>query len=245
LLVYGWADQPGQLHVSWPHYQRSGVDSMKAGFAEYRNFCGNLRELYVRANMSTPGFVEDFTNSTAIPRRVVLRWIRESGGWLLPDKNELAQVAGFFSLKLKIEILPDTLRLDQQEFTKSLPELTREQWEAIAAERWKKPTNSPEIKKRIAAIADLLDGIIEQSTRSNLPPKQLLLTDIERNQLIAVLETTLNVLRSPIVETGILKHAGRILKQGAEKAVEKQLQIGLGKLMGNAAAKLAAFADYL
>jgi hypothetical protein len=53
---------------------------------------------------------------------------------------------------------------------------------------------------KIGAISPLLDSIIVQTKGANEPPDQQILTEIERKQLIAILETALNVLRSPLVE---------------------------------------------
>ncbi len=105
-------------------------------------------------------------------------------------------------------------------------------------ERWVAVRASSEIKMKIGAISTLLDSIIEQTKGANQPPDQQILTELERQQLIAILETTLNVLRSPLVERGILKRAKSILTKGAESAAEKGVQQGLGKLMEGAGARI-------
>lgn len=106
-------------------------------------------------------------------------------------------------------------------------------------EQWVAVRTSSEIKMKIGAVSALLDSIIEQSRGANAPPDQQALTELERQQLIAILETALNILRSPLVEKGLLKKAQSALKKGAENAAEKGVQQGLGKLMEGAGARIA------
>ncbi len=101
----------------------------------------------------------------------------------------------------------------------------------VAGQRWVSVGSSSQTKIKIAAISALLETIIEQTTRSNAPPEDQALSELERQQLIAVLETALNVLKSPLVEKGLLKKAGDMLEESAGKAVEKGVQEGLVGLM--------------
>jgi hypothetical protein len=109
----------------------------------------------------------------------------------------------------------------------------------VTGEQWITVRGSAETKMKIAAIASLLDTIIKQTNRANVPPEDQFLTEIDRRQLIAILETALNILRSPMVERGLLKKAGGALKRASENAIEKGAQQGLGKLMESAGARLA------
>jgi hypothetical protein len=109
---------------------------------------------------------------------------------------------------------------------------------AIGGEQWVAVKFTSEVKLKIGAIASLLDSIIEQTSRANAPKDEQLLTDIERRQLIAILETALNVLRSPLVERGLLKKARSVLVKGAKSAAEKGVQEGLGMLMHSASARI-------
>jgi hypothetical protein len=109
----------------------------------------------------------------------------------------------------------------------------------IKADHWIALRESSEIKLKIGAIASLLDSIVQQIRHANAPPEDQILTDIERQQLIAILETALNVLRSPMVEKGLLRRATSTLQKAAENAAEKSIQQGLGKLMEGGAARIA------
>jgi hypothetical protein len=95
---------------------------------------------------------------------------------------------------------------------------------AVPGETWIAVRADSDIKMKIAAVASLLDSIIAQAAHSNLPPDDQILTSIEREQLIAILETALNVLRSPLVEKGLLKKTQGVLKRGAQSAAEKGVQ---------------------
>ena len=101
----------------------------------------------------------------------------------------------------------------------------------VDAERWIELGLSSEIKAKIAVIASLLDSIIEQVSGANAPREDQILSRIERQQLMAILETSLNVLKSPMVEKGLLQKAKGVLARGAQSAVEKGVQQGLGLLM--------------
>ncbi len=64
------------------------------------------------------------------------------------------------------------------------------------------------------------------------------MTDIERAQLVAILETTLAVLKAPMLEPGLLKKAARVAKEIAEKTARKKVEEGLGVGLSYAAKKL-------
>jgi hypothetical protein len=188
----------------------------------------------------------------------LIETIHELGGWrnttYLQTKvgingsllNQFMKLRGTISRSDAIKIadrLRSHLRSHDQAFDAVVSKPTRKMAErkttkkakstslVINAEQWITANVSAETKMKIAAIASLLDSIIEQVTHANAPPKDQILTDIERHQLIAILETALNVLRSPLVERGLLKKTVGALKAGAESAIEKGVQQGLGKLM--------------
>jgi hypothetical protein len=84
----------------------------------------------------------------------------------------------------------------------------------IRAGHWVSVRKTADIKQKIAALGSILDSIIQQTGRSNAPENEQALTQIERQQLIAILETALNVFRSPLVETGIMSAARNALVDG-------------------------------
>ena len=115
----------------------------------------------------------------------------------------------------------------------------------IRAESWVVVRRNSDAQMKIGAIASLLESIVQQTRHANAPPDEQILNDIERAQLIAVLETALNVLRSPLVEKGLLKRTRKALESGAESAIEKGAQLGLGKLMEAAAARLGDLLTFI
>jgi hypothetical protein len=110
---------------------------------------------------------------------------------------------------------------------------------SFTAERWIAVGSSGEIKAKIHVISFLLEGIIDQTTRSNLPPEEQILTELERRQLITLLETALALLKSPMVEKGLLRKVGEALKRAVGSAAEKGVQKGVGKLAEAAGDKLS------
>jgi hypothetical protein len=121
--------------------------------------------------------------------------------------------------------------------TKPKPEPSRSL--DFRGDHWVAIRTSSEMKMKIGAISALLDSIIVQTKGANEPPDEQILTELERQQLIAILETALNVLKSPLAERGLLKKTQSILKKGAESAAEKGVQQGLGKLMEGAGMRIA------
>src|SRR5215813_10326487 len=104
---------------------------------------------------------------------------------------------------------------------------------------WVAVRDSSDLKRKIGAVASLLDTIIAQAKHPNVSPEDQILTEIERQQLIAILETALNVLKSTLVEKALWKKAQIILRKGAESAAEQGVQKGLGRLMESAVERLA------
>jgi hypothetical protein len=78
---------------------------------------------------------------------------------------------------------------------------------AIFADGWILVHKNSSIQSKIATITDLISIIISNVERSNLPEHEQLLNSIEKKQLIAILETALEVLKAPMVEVGLLKKA--------------------------------------
>jgi hypothetical protein len=116
---------------------------------------------------------------------------------------------------------------------------------SFRGEQWVAVPRQSDVGQKIATLAAILGSIIEQVNRSNLPDEEQALSPLEREQLIALLETALVILKSPLVEKGLLRKTGESLKNAAGKAAEKQTQEGLGKLMGTAVKKLWELADLL
>ncbi|MBY0226277.1 MAG: hypothetical protein K2Q28_10775 [Hyphomicrobium sp.] len=108
----------------------------------------------------------------------------------------------------------------------------------IPAEEWRFVQIAPGTKTRIAAISALLDTIIVRLAKTNLPAEEQVLSEIERAQLIAILETALQILKAPIMEPGMLKKAQDSLKRLASKTAEKQAETGLGSAASEGARQL-------
>jgi hypothetical protein len=104
----------------------------------------------------------------------------------------------------------------------------------IEAESWVLLPKTSEMKKKIQSISSLLDSIVQQVKHSNAPPTEQVLSDIEKAELVAILETALQVLRAPMVERGLIRSASLALGDIAKKTANEKLQEGLGHLMSTA-----------
>lgn len=102
----------------------------------------------------------------------------------------------------------------------------------VKAIEWKVVIRSDALQAKINEAIRLIGEVIEHATTSNLPPRERALTALERAQLIAVLETALSMLKAPMIEKGLLKKAGGMVKRAAEKAAEKQVEIAFSTAGG-------------
>ncbi len=115
----------------------------------------------------------------------------------------------------------------------------------MKALEWKTVVRSSEIQEKINHLIALIGDVIVHASTTNLPPDQRALTDIERAQLIAVLETALNVLKSPMIEKGLLKKASGMVKRAVAQAAEKQTEIAFSAAGGALVAAIVEFAKHL
>ncbi|MCQ1834862.1 hypothetical protein [Neorhizobium galegae] len=99
----------------------------------------------------------------------------------------------------------------------------------IWTEQWIYVRRGSPAKEIIADVSERLDEAVLLAKATNLDEDQAALTDIERAQLIAILETTLAVLKSPMVEPGLLKKTARVAQEVARKAASTKAEEALGK----------------
>lgn len=102
---------------------------------------------------------------------------------------------------------------------------------SVSSSEWILVKKSDSVQNHINALINIFDNTITRINNSNLPPEEYFLNELERAQLIALLETTLNMLKSPMVETGMLKKVSASLKDAAKKASNKKLQEGFGNIL--------------
>ncbi len=98
----------------------------------------------------------------------------------------------------------------------------------IWTDQWVYVKRGSRAKEIIVDVSELLDEAVLLAKTTNLPEDQAALTDIERAQLIAILETTLAVLKAPMIEPGLLKKTASIAKEVAERTAKKKTEEALG-----------------
>lgn len=98
----------------------------------------------------------------------------------------------------------------------------------VWTEQWVYVKRGSRAKEIIADVSDLLDEAVLLAKATNLPEEQAALTAIERAQLIAILETTLAVLKAPMVETGLLKKTASLAKEVAQSTAKTKTEEALG-----------------
>lgn len=113
------------------------------------------------------------------------------------------------------------------------------------AEKWIYVRPRSRAKEIIAELSELLDEIALVVKSTNLPEDHAALTDIERAQLIALLETALHMLRAPMVEPGLLKKLQRTATETAQKTVQTGAEQAMGAGLKAVSRKLLELLQYL
>lgn len=104
---------------------------------------------------------------------------------------------------------------------------------------WAPLPQSLDAQQLIAQVAVMIDSVILLARNSNLPQSDLALTQIERAQLIAILETALALLKAPMVEKSLLKKARSSLGEVASKVAKKKTEAALGQAADHAVDSLS------
>lgn len=125
------------------------------------------------------------------------------------------------------------------------PPPPREPEFALKATEWVLVRQTGILTEQISQLIVLIGEVAQHATTSNLPSDQRALTAIERAQLIAVLETALNMLKSPMVEKGLLRKTKAMLKRAAAKAMEKQVEIAFTTAASAAGTALGVFLSHI
>lgn len=80
-------------------------------------------------------------------------------------------------------------------------------------------TDAPDIQTQIGTVARAIGSLVKVVKSDNqLPAQPAIMTEIERQQLIAILEAALAELKAPFVDRGRFKNIKGVLSKGAEKA---------------------------
>lgn len=108
----------------------------------------------------------------------------------------------------------------------------------VWTEQWVYVRRGSRAKEINVHVSELLDEVVLLAKTTNLPEDQAALTNIERAQLIAILETTLAVLKAPMVEPGLLKKTARLAKEVAERTAKKKAEEALGAGLTHVAKRL-------
>ncbi|MBA3447837.1 MAG: hypothetical protein H0T56_09560 [Pseudaminobacter sp.] len=97
----------------------------------------------------------------------------------------------------------------------------------------------------IAHISALLDEAVYLARTTNLPPDRVALSQLERAQLVALMETTLALLKGPLVEKGLLKKVADAAKDGAISAAKRNTEMALGYALGKLTEGMLKLLGYL
>ena len=94
----------------------------------------------------------------------------------------------------------------------------------FAATEWRSVPTNQDVKTYIAEISRLLSEILREMKQSNNDPDLQFLSEFERQQLRAVLETALAMLGAPLAEKRLLERVKELLQTAIVKAGEKAFE---------------------
>ncbi len=176
---------------------------------------------------------EALSKHLMVPSTTIIKIMNLRGEFKVRDAVIVSDRVSF-----KLKFFEDSLttptniqaKVNQDTEEKELTNIRPTQSENIKAIVWAVNPNNTTIKTKIILISELLDQIVKQVETTNLPEANQALTAIEKAQLIAILQTVLSILKSPLVEQGIIAKSVSFLKKISKKTTEEKSQEALGKI---------------
>lgn len=187
---------------------------------EFPNVCGIVNDLM----NSSSAYYDDLPKLLHLPPTLVRKFQKFSGTVTLQDARVLVDRLRSY-LKSMDQVHEETLGKDKEPFV--VPVEANISFPAI---EWRNVPRTLDVKQQIGEVSRILDEIIAGMKRTNNAPDDQYLTEIERQQLIAILTTALLVLKAPIVEKALLLKTRDALQKAAVKAGEKQAESAFGFL---------------
>lgn len=102
---------------------------------------------------------------------------------------------------------------------------------SIEAERWIPSGTSAEVGRLIDVLTKNLEDVVEIMQRNNSLAELDGVNQLRVSRLKAVLRTTLNILDSPLVESGILKKASKLASDAGKEFAKDEMKKGLSSLL--------------
>jgi hypothetical protein len=218
--LYEWLDQVEVAISDLASEKRQSLD-----VGELPNVCSIINDLM----NSSSAYYDDLPRLLRLPPALIRKFQKFSGTVALYDAR----------------VFVDRLRSHLKSMDQAHEEVTEKEEEpffppveaqvSFPAIEWRNVPRTPDVKEQIIEVSRILDDIIAGMKRSNNAPDDQYLTEIERQQLIAILTTALVVLKAPVVEKGLLLKTRDALQKAAVKAGEKQAESAFNWLAGQGA----------
>jgi len=189
---------------------------------ELPNVCSIVNDLM----NSSSAYYDDLPRLLHLPPALIRKFQKFSGTVTLQDARVFVDRLRSH-LKSMDQVHEETLEEEEEPFF--LPVEANISFPAI---EWRNVPRTPDVKQQIAEVSRILYDIIAGMKRSNNAPDDQYLTEIERQQLIAILTTALVILKAPVVEKALLLKTRDALQKAAVKAGEKQAETAFGLLAG-------------
>lgn len=179
------------------------------------------------------GYYSEIAKRLNLPPKLVNQFVRNFGPVTVKDATILGSKLLSYAKSLEGSI--SELDTSQSKATNKR-ELARSpnsvSFEALRVDavQWVQVPRSNSVQELISTASTLMESIVVLSNSSNLPDAERVLTKIERAQLVAILETTLAILKAPMIEKGLLKKAGKGLGEVVEQVARKKSEAALGEL---------------
>ena len=167
------------------------------------------------------------TERSGISPSVLSKILRSSGS--VNAKDALDILDKFKSILIEIE--NDIGGTSGGDPENSLTPPPKRQRSDIKTEAWVTVDGSSAVAELIHELTLNLEQVISILQKNNSLAELDGVAQLRMARLKAVLQTTLNLLDSPLIETGILHSASSIAKSAAEEFAKEELKKGLGVLM--------------
>lgn len=191
---------------------------------DMRPLCHVLNEL---AGWDSSAYRTDLPQVLGFSPTTINKFLKRDGSVRLPEARALANRTVSY-LKSLDQASDDE---DEDADLMPVPAPTIVRFEAM---EWVSIPQTRDNKAKIAEVTRILEDLVKCVATSNTLAAEPVLSDMERQQLIAILKVALKILESPMVEKGLLLQLRQKLQKAAVGTAEKKVQEGIGMLADKA-----------
>ena len=217
-----------------PDVRKSRMDGIKTELAAMKTFGAMKGSKYIETDF--PILAQTIKELRDVPLASLATPFEESNYPALESqmKYNEAEIA---------ERVISTLELMEQFYSTEVLEIlnsveVNDNERKIVTDSWVHTGHRKAVKEKILLLSTTLEETLELIINSNLPEDMRAISELERAQLVALLQTTLQMLKAPLVEKGLLRKLAEITGEISKKTAHKKAEQGLGSMLDRAGALL-------